>query len=66
MRIFIFLPAIFWSSLLHADDRPNIILILADDLGYADIGVYGNKVNRTPHLVGVPDCANAYIANPVA
>ena len=29
--------------------RPNIIYILADDMGYSDIGAYGGEVN-TPHL----------------
>lgn len=33
-----------------AADLPNFIVILADDLGYADLGVTGSTKNRTPNL----------------
>src|SRR5262245_37175711 len=32
-----------------AADRPNVVLILADDLGYSDLGCYGGKT-PTPHI----------------
>ncbi|KAK7880208.1 hypothetical protein WMY93_033127 [Mugilogobius chulae] len=31
-------------------DRPNFVLMMVDDLGMGDLGCYGNKTLRTPHI----------------
>jgi arylsulfatase A-like enzyme len=44
--------AALWSLLAPAaaaDQRPNVLLIVADDLGYSDIGAFGGEI-ATPHL----------------
>src|SRR5262249_33658178 len=48
--------------------RPNIVFIVGDDMGYADIGVHGCKDIPTPHLdalaaAGVR-CTNGYVSGP--
>lgn len=49
--LFVFLAATAaWSRAATTPARPNIVFILADDLGYGDIGAFGQKKIRTPHL----------------
>ena len=33
-----------------ADEKPNVVLILADDLGWSQLGVYGGAAYRTPNI----------------
>jgi arylsulfatase len=45
-----FILALLSCSLaLHAAQRPNVLIILADDLGFSDLGCYGGEI-RTPNL----------------
>ena len=41
-----------WAGPLaaRASDRPNVVLIYADDVGYGDMGAYGAKLIPTPHI----------------
>jgi arylsulfatase A-like enzyme len=53
MRFFSLLASLFVGlSLAHAADKPNVIFILADDLGYSDLGCYGGEI-QTPNLDGL-------------
>lgn len=49
--------------------RPNIVFILADDMGWADLPVYGNRFNEAPRLTQMAEegirFTDAYAACPV-
>lgn len=48
--LFVFTALGLVPSALYAAGRPNVIYILADDLGYGDLGCYGQKTLATPNL----------------
>ncbi len=52
MRVYsmwLFLGVIFCGTGAFAGERPNIVIILSDDMGFSDIGCYGGEI-RTPQL----------------
>ncbi len=56
-------------SVQGQNHQPNIVFILADDLGWADLPVYGNTFNEAPHLTKLAEegiqFMKAYAAAPV-
>lgn len=60
---------VIFPALSLAADRPNIVFILADDLGWADLPCYGNTFNEAPQLDRLARegmrFTNAYAACPV-
>jgi hypothetical protein len=40
----------FIAAQAHAADRPNIIFVMADDMGWGQTGYRGHPVLKTPHL----------------
>ena len=57
-----------WTGPLEAAERPNIVLLVADNLGYGDTGCYGNKEIKTPRLDRLATegvrCTDFYAASP--
>jgi arylsulfatase A-like enzyme len=51
-----------------APKRPNILLIVGDDMGYADVGVHGCKDIPTPHIDSIAKngvrCSSGYVSGP--
>lgn len=52
-----------------ATARPNILILLADDLGYADLGIQGSKDIPTPHIDSLAHhgvrCSEGYVSSPM-
>jgi len=59
---------VFWCGHLTAADKPNILFIVGDDMGYADVGFHGCKDIPTPNLDALAASGvrftNGYVSGP--
>jgi arylsulfatase A-like enzyme len=49
-RVVVLFLAVVVGSYAQSAPKPNVVYILADDLGYGELGSYGQKTIQTPHL----------------
>ena len=67
MKIFLFLM-LGTLTLLAATDKPNILVIVSDDQGYADVGFHGSTEILTPNLDRLAKsgvvCSSGYVSHP--
>ncbi len=63
------LALLLLAASLNAAPPPNFVVIFIDDMGYGDIGPFGSKLNRTPHLDRMAKegrkLTSFYVASPV-
>ena len=50
LRCFIFSCLTMLAATIAAQDKPNVIVIMADDLGYGDVSCYGATELDTPNI----------------
>lgn len=57
-----------WLNVGSAAERPNLVLIVVDDLGYGELGCYGGREIPTPHIDALAKqgvvCTNGYVTAP--
>lgn len=67
-KLFIGLLSLFGFMVISAQDKPNVVFILADDLGVNDLSLYGSSFHETPNIDALADrgmvFTQAYAANP--
>ena len=63
------LPAFLLVSWAGAQQRPNVLFILVDDMGWTDLEGYGSDLHQTPRIDALADqgmrFTSAYSASPV-
>jgi arylsulfatase A-like enzyme len=71
-KLFIFIDVVlsFIPGIVRAqNEKPNIVLVLIDDLGYGELASYGNTFNETPNITNMAQegmtFTNAYASAPV-
>ena len=67
--IFIYILINSFFVFAQSKDKPNFIVIFCDDMGYGDIGAFGNPIIRTPNIDKMADegqkWTQFYVADPV-
>ena len=58
-----FLAVLLLSGTIQAADKPNILLVYVDDLGFGDLGSYGHPVLQTPNIDSLASDGMRFTAN---